>query len=804
MDIENHFKTLAVSAPIGIFQADRLGQCIYVNPAICRFTGLSEKEHLGSNWSSAVHPNDRDRVYAAWQETIVGKSHFETEFRFKNRDEITWVSSHSAAIMDDSGEITGFIGTLTETTHQRQGLQRSKQLNRLNEKLLGLESLNDKLKEVTQAIVDIFNVDFVRIWMIKPGDLCEKGCIHNEAELEEHRCVHKDKCLHLLASSGRYEHIDGGHGRVPFGCYKIGQIASGTRSKLLTNNVGSDPRIHHHEWAKKLGLASFAGYRLVSAKGYVVGILALFSKNIITIHEDFQLESIAVTIGQIIEMEKAKEALLKSEIKYRMMMESMVDPVYICSSDKKIVYMNSAMIERIGRDATGETCYKALHKMDTPCEWCVFDSITPGRTIESTIVSPLDNRTYRIANMPIQHEDGTISKMAIYKDITDYIRAVEEKKDAQRQLQRVRRLESIGTLAGGIAHDFNNILYPVIGFAQMAVSDLDDDHPIQENLEDILQGAKRARDLVKQILSFSNQRDLDKKTLLFTPVIEETLRLIRSTIPSNIIIKQDLDGDDLFIVANETEIHEVVMNLCTNAYHAMEETGGTLYVSLKKEQPDAELNLKPGEYCCLKVSDTGTGIPSVVMDKIFDPYFTTKAPGKGSGLGLSVIHGIVKNYSGIINVQSKSPDGTQVKVYLPVTTQTVTGNDEASGEYQTGTERILFVDDEESIVRLCTRLLERLGYQVTARKSSLEALELFKKETTHFDLIITDMAMPGLLGTQLAKNILSIRPDIPILICTGFSEQIDKDKAESIGIKGFIHKPILMTELSQKVRQLLD
>jgi len=393
----------------------------------------------------------------------------------------------------------------------------------------------------------------------------------------------------------------------------------------------------------------------------------------------------------------------------------------------------------------------------------------------------------------------------VARDITEQKRMEEEKVKLEGQLLQAQKLESIGTLAGGIAHDFNNILYPIIGFTEMSIEDLPKDHPIQENLEDILKGTIRARDLVKQILSFSNQRDIEQKALPLTPLIKETLNLLKSIIPSNIIIEQILSQKDIHVFANATEIHEIIMNLCTNAYHAMEGKGGILKVALNKNQPGPDIIVPTENYCCLSISDTGAGISSEIIDNIFDPYFTTKEQGKGSGLGLSVIHGIVKSYKGAIEVQSKPGQGTVFNVFLPLTekrdTQLFEIKDTAS---KLGNEHILFVDDEDAIVKLGVRMLQRLGYTVTGRTSSTEALEVFESNPDKFDLIITDMTMPMLLGTELAQKVLEIRQDIPILICTGFSEQVDNKIAESYGIKGYINKPILMDELSSTVRDLLD
>ncbi len=385
-------------------------------------------------------------------------------------------------------------------------------------------------------------------------------------------------------------------------------------------------------------------------------------------------------------------------------------------------------------------------------------------------------------------------------------KATEEKnKELAAQLLQMQKLETIGTLAGGIAHDFNNILYPIIGFTELSMMETPENHPIKDNLENILKGALRARDLVKQILAFSSQKDTEQKPILLKPVIQEALKLIRSTISSNIEIIQDLYDDSDYVLANPTEIHEIVMNLCTNAYHAMEERGGTIEISLNRSESIPDLKLSNEEYCCLKISDTGSGISPQIMSNIFDPYFTTKELGKGSGLGLSIIHGIIKKCSGGIFVKSEPEKGAIFSVYLPITSE-INVIDEKIKQLPNpiGKESILFVDDEEAIVKLCLRLLESHSYQVTGKTSSIEALALFKDAPDSFDLVITDMAMPKMVGIEFAKELIEIRPDIPIIICTGFSDKLNANIARKIGIKDYIKKPILTTELTLKVRTVLD
>ncbi len=482
----------------------------------------------------------------------------------------------------------------------------------------------------------------------------------------------------------------------------------------------------------------------------------------------------------------------------------------IVNAEGKLIYVNKAYVKMWGYDNAKEIIGTS------PVGHCV----DPGMP-EKVIKILKKNGSYEF-EIEAKRKDGSTFDVLMYArlafdekgqeiypttciDISEKKKALMEKERLENQLHHAQRLESIGTLAGGIAHDFNNILSPIIGFTEMSKDDLPDNHPVQENLDDVLQGAKRARDLVKQILFFSRQRDIDQEFLAFQPMINETLKLLRSTIPANIKIEKDLTAAPIYLFASTSEIHEIIMNLCTNAYHAMEEKGGTLTVGLNEIQPNPELELPTGKYCCLSIGDTGSGIPPDVLDNIFDPYFTTKEQGKGSGLGLSVIHGIVKSYNGAINIQSKTGKGTRVDVFLPITPEkNITTQAAQDVPIISGDESILFVDDEKTIVKLGVRLLEKLGYTVMGKTSSTKALELFKSNPYKFDLVITDMTMPGLLGTEFAKKILDIRPGLPILICTGFSERVDQETSRSFGIKGYINKPILFEELSLKVRELLD
>lgn len=394
-------------------------------------------------------------------------------------------------------------------------------------------------------------------------------------------------------------------------------------------------------------------------------------------------------------------------------------------------------------------------------------------------------------------------------DITSRKLAEEEREKLQAQLNQVQKMESIGNLAGGIAHDFNNILFPIVGMSEMLLEDLPTGSPEWENVQEILKAGMRGSDLVKQILAFSRQSEHKIIPTRIQNVFKEVIKLSRAIIPTNIEIYQDIQQDCGMVMADPSQIHQIGMNIVTNAFHAIGDTGGKISVKLRQTVLEtlepSDITLSPGIYAVLSVSDTGHGISEDLIGKIFDPYFTTKEQGKGTGLGLAVVYGIVKEHKGKIKVYSETGKGTTFDIYLPLMekfdgTEALMKTEGCQG----GNERILLVDDEESVARLEAQMLTRLGYNVTFHVSSYKALGAFQNNPDAFDLIITDMTMPEMTGDQLAIEILLIKPDIPIIICTGFSERINKEQAENIGLKGFLMKPVVKSDMAKMVRKVLD
>jgi PAS domain S-box-containing protein len=518
------------------------------------------------------------------------------------------------------------------------------------------------------------------------------------------------------------------------------------------------------------------------------------------------IEIIGVT-RDISERKQAEEALRNSEEKYKDLVENIKEVIYTLDKNGIMTYISPVIQTVLGYDSSeiiGRSFTEFIYSEDLPRQKERFKSVLSGPigSDEYRLLSKSGEiRWVQTSSMPILEENQTVGLRGVLSDIT-------ESKRLQLQLQQARKMESFGTLAGGIAHDFNNILGIIIGNTELAMDDLPKWNPARLNLEEVLNASFRARDVVRQLLSFARETKLEKKPINIARIIQESLKLLRSSIPTSIELRQNIPKDIDTILANPTQINQILINLSTNAHDAMPD-GGILEISLKNVELGEESavqypDLNPGRYVNLKISDTGQGISVEEMDRIFDPYFTTKEVGKGTGMGLSVVHGIVKSHEGTISVESEYGQGTTFSLFFPVVEEQAVIETETVEELPTGNERILFVDDEESILYAGRISLERLGYQVEVRLNPAEALELFRDNSDQFDLVITDMTMPKMTGDQLVQEILKIRPDVPIIISTGFHENIDEEKAKQVGIRQYIEKPINRRILAEVVRKVLD
>ncbi|MBU0909164.1 MAG: response regulator [Proteobacteria bacterium] len=408
------------------------------------------------------------------------------------------------------------------------------------------------------------------------------------------------------------------------------------------------------------------------------------------------------------------------------------------------------------------------------------------------------------------HDVASIERLAdLYALAINRQRALQERERLLADLRQAQKMEAIGTLAGGIAHDFNNILSAILGFTEISLMEVKKGSKLHHNLSMVNKAGDRARDLVAQILTFSRHSQIERYPILVAPIIKEALKLLRATLPSSIEIHQNIHSGTGKVLADPVQIHRIMMNLCTNAFHAMDGTGGVLEINLVEEEIDKKKaeqirDLQPGPYLRLSVSDTGSGIKPEILDRIFDPFFTTKEKGQGTGMGLSMVHGIMKEYNGAIKVQSEVGKGSVLHLYFPL----IRGIDDLTDNVETpllvkGKGRILLVDDEQDLAEMGRNLLELLGYDVVSCTDSIEALKTFKNDPDSFDLVVTDQTMPMMSGMELAREIMKTRPQMPIFLCTGYSSFVSQQDAKQLGIREFFLKPISAEELSQAIHRHL-
>jgi len=519
--------------------------------------------------------------------------------------------------------------------------------------------------------------------------------------------------------------------------------------------------------------------------------------------------------NDITRRKQAEDEILETNRLFNAVLKGASDAIFVKDLQFRYLLANPATCRAMGLkefDIIGKTDDEILppeslnniHEADRKV-------VATGRTvmIEETVTTS-EGTSYFLANKSqyLSADGEVLGIIGIARDITAVKKAEKEHQKLERQLQQAQKMEAIGTLAGGIAHDFNNILGALLGYAELAKDDCIPGSTLDGDLGEILKAGHRAKDLVKQILAFSRQDITERVATQPAEIIGEAVKMLRPSLPATIEIRLDLAPDTGSVFADPSQLHQAIINLCTNAYHAMEETGGLLGISLKAtdlsiEDLPRDPQLNPGRFVQISISDTGVGMSPEIRERIFEPYFTTKEPGKGTGLGLSIIHGIVKGHGGTISCYSKPAEGTVFHIFLPVMKDESPVDTVVQEAIQGGSEHILFVDDEEMLAEMARTMLQRLGYTVTVRNSSLEALTSFQNQPEIFDLVITDQTMPGMTGIDLARRMLQIRPDLPIILCTGFSTQISEDRARAMGIREFAFKPLAKRDISLLIRKAL-
>jgi PAS domain S-box-containing protein len=733
-----------------IYSIDRDGRITYVSPAAREVLGYEPSELAGREYSELIDPRDLPGVRAAWEEVLEGRLH-PGEHRMRNRSgSAVWVRTSSRPVLE-GGRVVGVRGVLSDISQRK----RAEKALRENE-----EVMRYIIKHDPNAVA-VYDRD-LRYIAVSDRYLKDYGVSRSDVLGRHHHEVFPE-------TPQRWQDV---YQRVLQGATERNDDDSFERP---------DGSVTYNRWECR---------PWYTADGDIGGMITYTE----------------VTT----ERKMAELALQESEQKFRSITEQSSDLIALTDLDGVITYASPSAVqvfaaapeEMVGRDFTA-----FLDASAVPAAMQAFrECIEKGRAVKhlQLLMQRSDGQRFH------GELSGSYYASPSFQGTLVVIRDLSERKRLEEEIRHADKMKAIGTLAGGIAHDFNNILGIIVGNTELALADLPSWSPVRENLSEVRLASLRARDLVKQILLFARQKQHDVAPVRVEPVAEESLRMVRASIPSAVEIRPDIEVALPPVLADPSQIQQIVLNLCTNAGQAMETEGGVLWFGLDSVRLDSPLatatgRIPEGRYVRVQVCDTGPGIPPDHLESIFEPFFTTKDVGRGAGLGLAVVHGIVQERRGGITAKSEEGKGALFTVYLPALEDEPEAEaTEIEAGLPRGTERILFVDDEPMIMRLGRRMLERQGYDVEAYGNGAEALEAFNQDPDSFDLVVTDMAMPGMRGDRLAVAISAVRPDIPVILTTGYSDQICEEKARSIGIREFVLKPLTQHELATKVREILD
>ncbi|MCP4023267.1 MAG: PAS domain S-box protein [Desulfobacteraceae bacterium] len=831
---EECYRKVVEDTPVLVCRFLPKGEIVFVNNAYCSYFNKTSKELIGSSFLTLIPEADRNTVMSNIEAlTVESPSLSHDHPVITSGGKIRWHRWTNRALFDDKGRAVVYQSLGEDITERKQAEIERENTIRMLEILNTQTSHSGLMRSLLNFMHEVSNCEAVGI-RLRDGDDFPYyetiGFSDDFVKAETHLCVN-DLDGQLLRDETGNPVLECMCGNIICGRFDAekhfftayGSFISNGTTELLASTTEEDRQARTRNRCNAEGYESVLLAPLREGNE-ILGLLQFndhkkdfFSPNFVA-HIERMAGNVAISLAQ----RKAKKSLKESEARLDSFFQNSPIGMLIWDTNDPIRYLaiNETLAKMNGRPAEehiGKTILELFEdtKVHEDHRELTQKIIESKQTIslESSGINQKGEKIFYHANyFPIldSRQEKVLSIGGIITDLADHMQAEKEKADLQIQLQQAQKIESIGNLAGGIAHDFNNILFPIVGMSELLLEDLSPDSLEYENANEILKAGKRGSELVKQILAFSRQDEHKMMPMRVQQVLKEVLKLVRSTIPSDIKIEQDIQQNCCMVNADPTHIHQVSMNLITNAYHAIEASGGFISVGLSQEDCNnydlQGTSLAEGSYAVLTVSDTGIGIKPTEMKRIFEPYYTTKEQGKGTGLGLSVVYGIVKEHKGDIKVDSEIEKGTTFKVFLPLISKSKSSRIiiKRTEHRLTGTERLLLVDDEVSIARLEKQILERIGYTVSEYTSSLDALEAFRSAPDSYDLVICDMTMPDMTGDMLAKELLAIRPGIPIIICTGFSERMSDKKAKSLGLKGFLMKPVVKSEIGEMVRKILD
>ncbi len=747
------YRCLWKKMPVVVYSAlpDRSCSSFYIRGRMEELTGYPDRQFMDDShlFYKIIHPEDRRYVTRRIEAALKSKSFIDIEYRIVTRDrQIRWIRDRASPHYENGrvARIDGFMEDITQRRKAEEELRAASMLwqttfNAMDEAVMILDT-GQKILRCNRAMYDLVGLGPEKVI----GRRCYQVLHCTERPISSCPC---------LAASKK-----GGRASI--------ELCLGTRWYEITVDLQYDDHGRVNRY----------------------------------VH----------VMSDITERKKAVTALKESHQTFLTVLDSIDATIFVADLETdEVLFVNRTMKDVFGGDMIGRTCWSAFRGKSRRCSGCKELLDENGRPLGLKVwegKNPLTNRWFINYERAIKWIDGRYVRIQVSVDITRVKTLEQERRRTEIRLRQAQKMEAIGTLAGGIAHDFNNILSAILGYAELALDDARNGKPAESYIAEIVKAGSRARDLVQQILTFSRQSETEAKPIQVKPIVKEALKLLRATLPATIEINAAIKSDAI-VMADPTQIHQVIMNLCTNAGHAMRDSGGLLSVTLDEEDLDQSFTdhypeMRPGRFLRLMVADTGHGIEPDLIDKIFDPYFTTKVKGEGTGMGLAVVQAVVQSCRGGVAVASTPGKGAVFKVYLPIVPRRAEGRVQEEPPAKGGNERILLVDDEPALVEMAGQMLERLGYRVTAATGSFQALELFREDPDGFDLVITDMTMPRMTGDVLAAELMALRPDIPVVICTGYSERISKESALAAGIKALIYKPITRKELAATVRSVLD
>ncbi len=750
-------------ARIGSWRLNTRLQELSWSDETCRIFGVAPGTPMTyETFLAIVHPDDRKNLTEKWEEALRGEP-YDVTHRIVVNGAVKWIREVAELEFDKDGALVGGFGTAQDVTDQKKMEEALKKAHdelelRVQERTVEIKRQAELLDLAHDAIIVTDTEGAIAFW--NPGAVAMYGFTAEDLAGRDH---HK-----LLAT--RFP--------IPF--------------QTILDIVEIKGR-----WEGELTQTTKDGRQIVVLSRWTMrGGTADVPSRILEINTD-------ITIRR-----QTEDALRLASVYNRSLIEASLDPLVTIDPEGKISDVNSATEQVTG--------YSRNELIGTDFS----EYFTEPEKARRGYRMVFDKGFVRDYPLEIRHRTGhntsVLYNASLYRDETGKIigvfaaaRDITEKNRLERHLRESHKIEAIGTLAGGIAHDFNNIIAGIIGFTEMVLEDIPDDDPAHRRLHYVLKGAHRGRDLVRQILTFSRKNEQKKGVVSMGHIVDEVVSLVRATLPATIEIRTaSLVKSDL-VCADPTQIHQVVLNLCSNAAHAMNENGGILEISLAEEtisstEHSPHQDLGPGPYMKLTVKDNGRGMETSTLERIFEPFFTTKPPGEGTGLGLAVVHGIVRNHDGVITVSSRPGKGSSFNVYIPRTQSAQTDEMERADRAPGGNESILLVDDEELIVEMSIQRLQRLGYRTVGSSSSTGALEIFRRNPDGFDLVVTDHAMPDMTGLELAAELLKINPRVRIIMCSGLNEPIPMDRIRQAGIRDFFTKPLDGDEFVRLVRNTLD